>query len=371
MAKPKSIAILLPSYHPIGVVRAMFRLSTGLMTEGIEVTLVLLFGDDRAPYPVPNGLRVETLSTPSASNSDSLVASYLSRALPDAVLAASNPCALAAVRGRELSGIRCRVVITLRTELSKLWEEERRSLSAEAVRRISRSYARADAVLAVSGGVADDLAGLTDLPRDSMRVIYNGIDRAEAQRRAAQTVEHPWLNRHLDDAPIVLGVGRLSPQKDFPTLLQAVAILRNRRPVRLLILGEGPQRRELLSQATALGFTPGKDFSLPGFHENPLPFMRRADVFALSSTYEGLPNVVLEALAVGTPVVSTDCPSGPHELLDGGTFGPLVPVGDADALAEAIDRTLANPLPSERLQERAGVFSVQRMVSDYLDVLLG
>lgn len=367
----KSVSILLPSYRPIGVVRVMFRLAAGLLAEGIGVALVIVSGDDEPPFPVPEGVNVVALGARVASGSERTVADYLSSARPDAVLAASNPCALAAVLARDLSGVTSRVVITIHTELSRLWEQELTGYPAKIAKRMADLYPRSDAVTTVSGGVADDLARITGLAREDMRVIYNGIDLADARRRAAQPATHPWFDGESNDGPIVLGVGRLGPQKDFPTLLKAVAKVRTHRPLRLMILGRGPQEQTLRKLASSLGFTVEKDFALPGFIENPLPFMRSADLFALSSAYEGLPTVVMEALAVGTPVVSTDCPSGPRELLDGGAFGPLVPVGDADALAEAIDRTLANPLPGERLQERAGVFSLERMVSGYRDALFG
>jgi glycosyltransferase involved in cell wall biosynthesis len=167
----------------------------------------------------------------------------------------------------------------------------------------------------------------------------------------------------------VLAVGRLAGQKDFPTLLRAFAQVRATRPVHLLILGEGKRRPQLEALAAALGVA--EYVALPGVSENPFAYMARAAVFVLSSAYEGLPTVLVEALACGCPVVSTDCPSGPAEILDGGSYGPLVPVGNDTALAQAILSVLDTPPDPDCLRARAALFSVDRSVDRYLDVLLG
>jgi len=170
-----------------------------------------------------------------------------------------------------------------------------------------------------------------------------------------------------------LGVGRLDPQKDFPTLIRAFARVRAQRPARLIVLGaEGHERHskyvaELKALPARLGIA--DDVDLPGFRHNPFAFMSRAAVFVLSSIYEGLGNVLIEALACGTPVVSTDCPSGPAEILEGGRFGALVPVGDDAAMAAAIAATLDRPPAAATLRERARMFSVERAVDRYLDLM--
>jgi glycosyltransferase involved in cell wall biosynthesis len=158
-------------------------------------------------------------------------------------------------------------------------------------------------------------------------------------------------------------------QKDFPTLLKAFARVRAVRPARLLILGEGKERTELEVLARELGVA--SDVALPGFVPNPFPHMMRASVFVLSSAWEGLPGVLIEAMACGCPVVSTDCPSGPAEILDGGVYGPLVPVGDDAALAKAILSVLETPPDPERLRARAALFSTDHAADQYLELLLG
>ena len=185
--------------------------------------------------------------------------------------------------------------------------------------------------------------------------------------RAKEPLDHPWLKPGAP--PVILGTGRLVTPKDFSTLLRAFARVRVQRKARLVILGEGNRREELESLAQQLGVS--ADVALPGFVANPYPFMERAAVFVLSSAWEGFGNVIVEALACGCPVVSTDCPGGPSEILDDGAYGPLVPVGDDAAMAEAILAVLESSRDSGRLQARAAVFSEERAIDNYSDVLFG
>jgi len=193
---------------------------------------------------------------------------------------------------------------------------------------------------------------------------------AEMLEKARAPLEHPWFAPGAP--PVVLGVGRLAPQKEFPTLIRAFARVRSQRPARLMILGEGktPDRRAaLLALAGELGIA--EDVALPGFQPNPFAYMARASLFVLSSAWEGLPGVLVQALACGCPVVSTDCPSGPAEILEQGEYGRLVAVGDEAALAEAIGSTLDNPPERDKLRARGADFSIDLSVDRHLDVLLG
>jgi glycosyltransferase involved in cell wall biosynthesis len=166
---------------------------------------------------------------------------------------------------------------------------------------------------------------------------------------------------------VLVAVGRLHEQKDFQTLLRAFALVRARRSARLIILGEGPERPALEAGVAKLGLT--EDVDLPGFVPNPYAFMAGASQFVLSSRYEGLPTVLIEAMACGCPVVSTDCPSGPGEILDNGKYGRLVPVGDAAALAEAMEATLDAPPPAAELKARADLFHIDRVIDSYRRLL--
>jgi glycosyltransferase involved in cell wall biosynthesis len=239
---------------------------------------------------------------------------------------------------------------------------------------IRRNYLAADAVVAVSEGVADDLAAHFGIPRDRISVVHNPVVSGSLKEKAAAPIDHPWLASGAP--PVVLSAGRLHPTKDYPTLIRSFARLRQVREARLLILGSGKndeetarRRAELIELAAELGVS--EDVDLPGFVPNPLPYMARAAVFVLSSLWEGFGNVLVEALACGCPVVSTDCPSGPAEILDHGRYGRLVPVGDDSAMAEAMLTVLRNPPDRDVLRARGALFTVDRAVDAYLDLLLG
>jgi glycosyltransferase involved in cell wall biosynthesis len=297
--------------------------------------------------------------------------SHLRRDRPDAILAAEPRYNVIAVWARDLAGLSSRVVITERVQVSLHasfggpWGER------NVHHLLRRAYLRADAVVAVSDGVADDLAAHASIPRERITTGYNPVVGPDLVTKSREPVDHPWF---VPDAPpVILAVGRLDQQKDFITLMRAFAQVRARRKARLVILGAAipsnlDYARELEALPASLGVA--EDVAMPGFADNPFAFMARASVLVLSSLYEGLPGVMIQALACGCPVASTDCPSGPAEVLEGGRFGPLVPVGDVDALARAIDQVLDAPLPAKRLQERAQLFSVERSVDRYLDLLL-
>jgi glycosyltransferase involved in cell wall biosynthesis len=228
-----------------------------------------------------------------------------------------------------------------------------------------RVYPWADAIIAVSGGVADDLVRLTDIPRERITTIYNPVLTPELLAGASEPPPHAWLAAR--DVPVVLGVGKLKIQKDFATLIRAFARLRTARAAKLVILGDGALRGDLERLARELGLA--ADVALPGYDPNPWAWMAHASVFVLSSAWEGLPGVLIEAMACGCPVVSTDCPSGPAEILEQGAYGPLVPVRDDAALAAAILSVLDSTPDSEQLRSRASAFAVAPAVDAYLAVL--
>ena len=224
-------------------------------------------------------------------------------------------------------------------------------------------YPRADGVVAVSKGVADDLAVVIGLPRERITVIYNPVVTPELLQKAQEPIDHPWF--HPGEPPVILGVGRLTKQKDFPTLIQAFALVRKERPARLIILGEGEDRYELEELIRKLGIA--SDVDMPGFVDNPYKYMAYSTVFVLSSAWEGLPTVLIEAMACGCPVVSTNCHSGPAEILENGKYGKLVAVGDAAGLAEAMVGTLDAP-ESLNVVRRAQDFGVEQAVAGYLEI---
>jgi glycosyltransferase involved in cell wall biosynthesis len=218
----------------------------------------------------------------------------------------------------------------------------------------------------VSEGVAEELAGATGLDRRDIRVIPNPVDLRRIAAAAAEPVtETDWFEPGAP--PVVLGVGRLHPQKDFDKLLKAFALVRRDVRARLLVLGDGPARQQLETLARDRGLD--DDASFPGFARNPYKYLARAAVFVLPSRFEGLPTVLIEALACGCPVVSTDCPHGPREILEDGRWGRLVPVGDVDAMAAAIGQALAAPRPADELKARAQLYGQERAVRQYFDLV--
>jgi len=303
------------------------------------------------------------------------LAHHLRRERPDALLAATPRLNLLAVWARRLAGTRTRLLVSERTAPTQnLARGDKWRKHALLPGLMRRAYGQADAVVAVSDGVADDLARVTGLPRGRIRTIHNPVVGPELEALSREPVRHPWLAP--GQPPVVLSAARLTVQKDLPTLLRAFALLRARRAVRLLILGAlpTPERTEasigeLRGLAYRLGV--GAAVELPGFVANPYAWMARAALFALSSAWEGFGNVLVEAMACGCPVVSTDCPSGPAEILAGGRHGPLVPVGDAEALAAAMARALDAPPDPAALRARAAEFTVGRATDGYLDALFG
>jgi glycosyltransferase involved in cell wall biosynthesis len=295
------------------------------------------------------------------------LASYLRRERPDSVLSTSNPANLACACARRLAGSETPVVLSANIHLSAAIARRARPWRPLLRWLARRTYSQADAVVAISGGVADDLPSATGVPRRRVHAIHNPVSIDEIRNRARAPLDHPWFAP--GEPPVLLAVGKLAPQKDFPTLLRAFARVRAARRARLVILGEGAQRRKLARLARRLGIA--SDVALAGFQPNPHAWMARASVFVLSSAWEGFSNALAEALACGCPVVSTDCPSGPAEILEQGALGPLVPVGDPALLAEAILSVLAKPPDRDRLRARAARFSVDASAERYLDVLLG
>jgi glycosyltransferase involved in cell wall biosynthesis len=291
------------------------------------------------------------------------LASYLRHQKPDAMVAATRLINVVAVCAARLAGGSTRVVVSehnppsLALAGSRCWR--RRYLPA----LMARTYRFADAIVAVSRGVAADLVELTGLPPGRIKTIYNPVISEDITQMARMPLSHPWFAP--GQPPVILGAGRLVDQKDFPTLIRAFARLRRQRPARLVILGAAKDdvatdvARAALVQSAALHGV-SDDVVLPGFTSNPFAFMARAAAFVLSSRYEGLPTVLIEALACGCPVVSTDCPGGVHEILAGGRFGKLVPVGDESAMAEAILWTLI---------ARAQLFSGAAAANAYLTTL--
>jgi glycosyltransferase involved in cell wall biosynthesis len=310
-------------------------------------------------------VRVITVGTSHALHGVPLLGYYLRRAKPEALLASRIRVNVAALRARRWFRSPTRVYATIDTHLSQQLGSQSARKRESQMRYMRLYYPSNDGIIAVSQGVAQDFAQLLHWQVDRLTVIPNPIVTPELSSLALAPIDHPWLGE--GDPPLIMGAGRIEPQKDFPMLIRAFARVRERRPCRLMILGEGSSRPAIERLAGELGVA--RDVAMPGFVVNPYAYLSRAQLFVLSSAWEGLPTVLAEALALGVPVVATDCPSGPREILDDGRYGALVPVGDAEALAEAMERTLDDPLDPEFLRSAAQRYTVESSARQYLAVM--
>jgi glycosyltransferase involved in cell wall biosynthesis len=290
---------------------------------------------------------------------------YLKHRRPAVMLTDKDRVNRTAILARAWSRVPTRLVLSSGTTISIDLDNRGTFERWLQKRSMKHLYPYAENVVVTSEGVADDMAEYTGLARKRIQVVPCPVVPNELFRRQLPRPDHPWFR--ADAPPVILGVGELGPRKDFVTLVHAFARLRAHQNCRLVILGKGGQRDHLLSVAKEMGIA--KDIDLPGFESNPYPFMAHAAMLAMSSRWEGLGFVLIETLALGTPVVSTDCPSGPREILDGGRYGRLVPVGDAERLAHAMAETLLHPLPAGFLQEAALPYEIERSTSAYLTAM--
>ncbi len=364
------IAFLSPALGG-GIGRVLVNLGNAFTERGVSVDLLL--GNSESPYlqQLSPQVRVIELPTTHALSGLPALVSYLRRERPAAINTDSIRVNVLALRARSLAQISSRqplrVCATLHNTYSRALATRSAAKRRSQLARLRRFYPRNDAVIAVSRGVAEDFLELAPLPPSRLHVIPNPVVTPGIEHLAALDPEHPWLAP--GQPPLLLAVGRLHPQKDYPTLLRACAALPRNLAWRLLILGEGEQRPYLERLIGELGLT--GQAALGGQVDNPYAYMARARLMVLSSAWEGFGNVLVEAMAVGTPVVATDCPHGPGEILDQGRLGKLVPVGDAGALAVAISDALAQPVPApEILRAATEPYRVARVVEQYARLLL-
>lgn len=364
-AEPCRLAVLISFSGAGGVERMVLNLIEGLAARGLQIDLLAIRADSAHLGTLPAGVRLIDLGVRHSGLALWPLARYLRRERPDALLAAKDRAIRAAVVARRLSGWRGRLVGRLGTNLSAALED--RSASARWLRTAPMRwlYRGVDRIVAVSAGVAEDTRRITGLAPERLGVVRNPVITPRLAELAAAPCPHPWLED--PEIPVLLGAGRLTEQKDFATLLRAFARVHQGRPLRLIVLGEGRLRGALERLAEELGVADA--LALPGFAPNPYAWMARARLFVLSSAWEGSPNVLTEALALGVPVVATDCPSGPRELLQDGRYGPLVAVGDDAGLADAIRSALDAPLPAETLRAAAAEYSVEAASAGYLRAL--
>ena len=358
--KSPQIAILLPNLNGGGAERVAVNLANSFAERGYVVDMVLMAAKGEFLADLVPEIRLIDLQVKRFRGALMPLVRYLRWAQPDAVLVNMWPLTVISLWARTLARIPTRVVVAEHTTWS------RDAIVGSVFGRwkvrttMHRTFPQADGIVTVSQGAAGDLAGFANLDRNAITVIYNPVVGGEIGSTSVPLAPDGWWSgtHHR-----VLAVGNLSPIKDYATLLAAFAQLRQQVDARLLIFGEGSCRPALQEQARQLDIE-GSLF-MPGFVKDPSPYYQRADLHVLSSTGEGFGNVIVEALAAGTPVVSTDCQSGPSEIFCDGKFGRLVPVGDAVALAAAMAESLAATHDTDALRARAQDFSVDKAVDQY------
>jgi glycosyltransferase involved in cell wall biosynthesis len=364
------VALFSPSMTWGGAEKMFKRLAIGFGQAGLDVDLVLASAVGPNLVDLPGSVRVIDLHSRRLLASSRPLARYLRDKRPGVLISTQDHANLVAVWARFLARTSTQLILREANTLS-VASSNSRDIRERVVPWLARTFYRAaDVVVAVSRGVAEDLVNNVGVPRSMVRVIYNPTVDSDLALEMVQPVSHPWLGD--GGPPVLLAVGRLGPQKRFDALIRAVAIVCRTRPVRVLILGDGEERERLQSLARELGVE--HCVSLPGFVVNPCAYMSQADLYVLSSAWEGLPNALIEALACGLPVVSTDCPSGPREILAAdhhGTspLGQLVSVDDPMGMAEAILKELGLERDPARLRHRAQRFASERAVRAYLDLM--
>jgi glycosyltransferase involved in cell wall biosynthesis len=332
----RTVSFFLPYFGDGGVERTSLILAREFVEYGANVDILTIKPWGPFLGQIPDGVRLFDLGTGRALTCLPRLASYMRRHRPELIISAQSYANLIAIWAHMLAGHPGELIVTERVSMSAATHYARSLRERLLPSLMRRFYPRADAIVANSQAGADDLAALLHLPSQQVHFIYNPTLHDEIFERAKEPLNDPWFQP--GQPPVVLGVGRLTHQKDFHTLVRAFAAVRRDTEARLVILGEGEDRLSLEALASKLGVA--LDVRLAGFVKNPYKYMARAGVFALSSWYEGLPNVLIEALGLGTPVVSTDCPGGSREILLDGALGTLVPVEDAEALAREIAQIL-------------------------------
>ncbi len=368
------LALLLPTLRGGGAERLMVEIAGGLVRRGHAVDLLVTHGG--GPYWNALPRNVQLINLGDACEDVARFASwksiaclpglikYLRRERPDVLLSSLNPANVTALLAKRFFGKDLRLIMRQESTFSAqfaLGHLEHRM----ALRMIRWGSSTAAAIIATSCGVADDFKRAVPRAAHLVQHVPNPVVTPALFENARLPVDHPWFSDWK--TPIIVTAGSLIPVKDHRTLLAAFAEVVRARPARLIILGQGPDRHQLEAFARASGIAKKVDFV--GFQANPYAWMAKAQVFALSSRREGLPGALIEAMACGTPVVSTDCPSGPREILENGRLGRLVPVGDPQALARGILDALEHPVDPARLVARARDFSADASIDGHMNII--
>ncbi|MCZ2207534.1 glycosyltransferase [Cylindrospermopsis raciborskii] len=362
--RPEKITLFVPTLCGGGAERVMVYLANGFAHRGFAVDLVLV--EAKGPYLslVSEQVRVIDLNCGRVLMSLTGLIRYLKTERPHAIISTLDYANVMAIIAHTLTNGSQKILVRVPSSWKALSLYHKDIITLIIRLLVKYFYHQAHYVIAVSKGAAQDLVSL-GIPENKVKTIYNPAITPDLVHKAQEPLNHPWFT--TGDLPVILGVGRLVPEKDFSTLIHAFANLNRQHSARLIILGEGEDRPKLESLVKSLGLE--CDVSLPGFVDNPFSYMKQSSVFVLSSRFEGMPNGMLQAMACGIPVVATDCPNGPREILEDGKWGRLVPVGDAEAMSKAILASLEGKTeiaPMEILESR---FGLENIIDQYLSLI--
>ncbi|MFN3739293.1 MAG: glycosyltransferase [Thermodesulfovibrionales bacterium] len=365
ISEVKKILFVIPSFGGGGAERVCLNLLKGLNRERFKPEVVVFYEENAYEYDIPKDLRIRCLFKRKALDFFRLVyllSKIIRKEKPQLIVSFLTYTNYLTIIARMIARTDVPIIVSEHTHLSRDLSFQRfKFIKKKLVRYL---YPKAECIITVSKGVKEDLHTNFGIPEDRCIVIYNPLDIDLIREKIHDEVDHPWFK---EDVPIIIACGRLTLEKNYPLLLKGIKKVLKRINVRLIIIGEGEKRLSLESLTTSLGIE--KNVAFLGFKQNPFKYIARANLFVLSSLYEAFGNVVLEAMACGVPVISTRCPSGPDEIITDGVNGLLVPVGDEDALAEAILRLLGDKELRQRLakagKKRAEDFRIEKIIAEY------
>lgn len=358
------IAFHFPRLAAGGVEKMRIILAKELLARGIDVDFVLCQSVGEYKNLVPEGVVIHDLGAKRTRNSLIPLVRYIKKNKPDALFSSLGPQNILAVLANKLSGSMTKVFVTQHNSLTK----QSRVKATMPQRLMPWLYKvflpMADGVIAVSSGIAKDMAVASNYPVDKINVIYNPACPNDINEKINEEINEKFFNKGRG---FILSIGRLVYQKGYDDLIKAFKIVALKKDdLDLVIIGVGPLEEELKKLATELNISNRIHFV--GYQDNPVKFIAKAKLFVMSSRYEGFGNVLVEALACGTKVVSTDCEHGPSEILENGKYGALLPVGNVKILAETIIETLDSNVDQKALIARAKLYSASKIVDQYLNV---
>ncbi len=366
---PMKISLVTANLRGGGAERMMVNLANGFAERGYITDLILCSAEGPYLKDIARNVNLVDFKSPRVVFSVHKLAAYLKKVKPDILISTLNRVNIASIIARRISGVDTKVILREASTFS-VYAQANTSLWDRIIDMVSsKLYKYGDGIAAVSEGVAGDLINNLKLPPGKVKVVFNPVVDKKLFELASEKPDHPFINNK--EYPLIISAGRFSIQKDFPVLIKAFNEVCRQKEARLIILGEyneGEEQYETIKQLVK-NFNLEKKVSFPGFMKNPFSYISNADCFVLSSKWEGLPGVLIQALACGTPVVSTDCKSGPSEILKNGEFGALVPVGDFNALAEKIIETINKQREREKLIKRAEDFSKDNCLDKYINLI--